>query len=81
MVKVVMPGRMNIKCTHCRASFGVELAQLRGIAELSCPFCAGKFSLYDGLTGQDRKRVYHAIRDELERQVYERQISEGEISF
>jgi predicted Zn finger-like uncharacterized protein len=81
MVKVALPAKLDLTCTHCRASFGVVLAQLSGRNALRCPFCTGEFSLYDGLTGQDRKRIYHAIRDDLERQVYERQVNEGKIGF
>jgi hypothetical protein len=38
-----------------------------------CPFCGQEFEIYAGLSGQLRRRFYHAIRDHIERRVYEQQ--------
>lgn len=81
MAKVTLPERIALTCTTCREVFIVQLRQLRGRDEICCPFCAARFNLFDALTGTTRRQVYYAIRDELERQVYEKQLADGKIIF
>lgn len=81
MIKVTLPGTIELACPACRERFQLVLSQLGGQAALSCPFCAGKFDIYDGLTGQSRRKIYHAIRNELERQAYELQLQQGKVQF
>ena len=81
MAKVSLPDRIELTCTACREIFFVHLRQLRGQDEICCPFCAARFNLFDALTGTNRRQVYYAIRDEIERLVYEKQLSDGKIVF
>jgi hypothetical protein len=81
MVRVVLPGKLSLTCPHCRGAFDAALRNLSGCRALSCVFCGGQFNLYDALSPMDRRRVYHAVRDELERQVYEKKLEQGEIGF
>lgn len=81
MIKVTLPGTIELVCPACRERFQLGLSQLGGKAEMGCPFCAAKFNIYDGLTGQSRRKVYHAIRNELERQAYELQLQQGKVGF
>jgi hypothetical protein len=81
MIKVTLPGAIEIACPACRERFTLKLRQLGGQAELGCPFCAARFNIYDGLTGQNRRKVYHAIRNDLEQRVYELQVKQGKVGF
>jgi hypothetical protein len=81
MARVSLPEQIELTCTACREVFFVRLRQLRDRDEISCPFCAARFNLFDALTGTTRRKVYYAIRDELERLVYEKQLEDGRIVF
>lgn len=81
MIKVTLPDAIELACPACRERFILELRQLGGQAELGCPFCSTKFNIYDGLTGHSRRKVYHAIRNELEQRAYELQVKQGKVGF
>ncbi|MBN2082461.1 hypothetical protein JW859_09700 [bacterium] len=44
---------------------------------LTCPFCAAGFEVYDALPSMLRRRVYQTIRDELEHRIYNAQRKQG----
>ena len=81
MVKVTLPRTLNLVCPDCQGRFGVQLKQLSGRFTLVCPYCGEKFNTYDALTGMERRRVYHAIRDRLEQLIYEHKLKEGDVGF
>ncbi|GEM_PF-2637151 len=69
-MRIDLPEQLTLCCPHCDASIGVRSKSLDGHGELVCPFCAESISLYDALPVQLRRRVYHALRDALESDVY-----------
>jgi hypothetical protein len=75
MIQVSLPGIVELHCPaeECKGEFHVTSTRLNNCIGLFCPFCGKPFTVYDGLGGQLRRKVYHAIRDHLERRVYEQQ--------
>ena len=71
MVRVSLPREIELHCPECRGKFKTTTRSLSKRATVNCPYCACEFSVYDALNGLLRRQVYHAIRDELERRVYE----------
>ena len=83
MIKVSLPGMVELHCPDpgCAGAFTVTSNALNSCPALFCPFCGQKFDVYAGLSGQLRRRVYHAIRDHIERRVYEQQQIDKEDYF
>lgn len=71
-MRVDLPARLDLACPHCRGAFAVKTKALHKRPDLQCPFCAGRVSIYDALPVQLRRRVYHALRDSVESDVYQR---------
>ena len=71
MIRVDLPGLLELNCPKCGGGFSIAPSQLQDKTLLHCPLCAAAFNLYDGLSGQTRRRVYHAVRNALEQRVYE----------
>jgi hypothetical protein len=71
MPRIHLPETVELRCTACRLPMLLESKLLSERETLSCPFCRSEFSIYEGLSGKLRRQIYHAIRDELERRVYE----------
>ena len=80
-MRVVLPGRITLSCPTCRGSFQIAARELSGRPHFNCPFCDQVFNLYDALPVKERRKIYHAIRDALEQQVYEKKRDEGGLIF
>jgi hypothetical protein len=81
MIKITLPGRIELRCTACREAFKVEARQLHGRRELSCPFCRETVDLYNSMSPTERRQIYYAIRDALEQRIYDLKRESGELEF
>jgi transcription elongation factor Elf1 len=81
MVKVPLPLKLKLVCPDCQGGFSVQLKQIHARFTLACPYCGEKFNTYDALTGLERRRVYHALRDRVEQMIYEQKLEEGDVAF
>jgi hypothetical protein len=71
MINIDLPEKLEMTCPGCEISFIISPKLLHEREELYCPACGKQFSCYDGLTGQTRRQLYHAVRDAMEQRVYE----------
>ncbi len=79
-MKISIPETVNISCSSCDNSFGILTRNLAGRTELFCPACGEPIDIYSGLDAQVRRRMYQAVRNEIERNVYNAQqepVSDG----
>jgi hypothetical protein len=71
MPRIHLPALVELTCTSCGKPMTVESHLINGRSSVHCPFCRFEYNIYDGLSGQLRRQIYHALRDEIERRVYE----------
>ena len=69
-MKILLPDKLELTCTHCRETFKVKSSSTHNKAEITCPFCAKMSNLSDCLPTRVRRQIYHALRDEFEQRVY-----------
>ena len=67
---VNLPGALELTCPQCSKSFTTKARHLDAQDQVKCPFCDNQFGIYQGLAGRLKRKVYHAVRDELEHRVY-----------
>lgn len=77
MVRVSLPGEVELTCPECQQRFKVASRSLSGRSTLTCPFCAQPFQTYDAFDGLLKRQVYHAVRDAVEHRVYEQKHMES----
>jgi hypothetical protein len=80
-VNVTLPGVLDLTCPGCKAEFSIAAKLVSRRQFVTCPLCAKNFNTYDGLAGDVRRRIYHAVRDYIEQRVYENQAMEREGYF
>ncbi len=77
MVRISLPGEVEVTCPACRQSFKLASRSLSGRPTLTCPFCTENFQTYDAFDGLLKRQVYHAVRDALEHRIYEQKRMES----
>jgi len=73
-MKVLLPENLNLRCPKCKAVFTIPSKSLDGKLELTCPMCGRNGDSLDFLPTKVKRQVYHALRDEVERDIYQRYI-------
>ena len=70
MIHVRLPHIVSLVCPACheRCELGAELLHNRD--QLHCPVCGASSDIYGMLAGPLRRRLYHAVRDEMENRIY-----------
>jgi len=71
MPKVLLPQQIKLTCPDCKGRFIVYSQDIRNKAEICCPWCGESFDVYDGVDTDLKRRIYQAVRDEIEQRVYE----------
>lgn len=70
-ISVLLPAELDLECPQCKGSFSVPAMEISRRQFVGCPLCSRNFNVYDGLSGEVRRRIYHAVRDYIEQRVYE----------
>ena len=69
-MRINLPEEVQFTCPGCTGKFRLQARLLHGREQLTCPSCAVSFTVYDGLPAMLKRKAYHALRDELERIMY-----------
>ncbi len=69
-MRISLPALIELTCPTCHGKATVTLAALNRKLELNCPFCREGFKILDAVSGKLRRKVYYALRDNLEQAVY-----------
>lgn len=72
-IMIEVPAMLELSCPLCKANYSIESNRLAQVADIYCPICGARSSLYESMAGEVRRRIYHAVRDELEHRIYEQQ--------
>ena len=80
-ISVTLPGELKLDCPSCRGSFSLPAVHASRRQFIACPLCLKNFNVYDGLSGDVRRRLYHAVRDYIEQRVYETKAMESRDYF
>lgn len=75
MIHVRMPEVVNMCCPSCREHFQLKAELLHERDTLHCPACGATSGIYRMLEGRLRRRLYQAVRDEIENRVHQLQSS------
>lgn len=80
-ISVTLPGELKLDCPNCKGQFSVPAVHISRRQFIGCPLCLKNFNVYDGLSGDVRRRIYHAVRDYIEQRVYETKAMESQGYF
>jgi transcription elongation factor Elf1 len=80
-VSIELPSRVDFTCPACHAEYSIEALLLSSRETLYCPLCGISSSVYESLHGEVRRRIYHAVRDAIEHNVYEQQMMDRQDYF
>ena len=75
MIHVRLPELVSLVCPHCRKRCQLRAELLHERDQLHCPACGQASNIYEMLAGPLRRRLYHAVRDEMENRIYHAQDS------
>jgi uncharacterized protein YbaR (Trm112 family) len=80
MIHVRIPEIVSLICPVCREGFELRAELLHERELLHCPACGTASGIYEMLAGRLRRRIYQAIRNDMENQIHLRQqdINSGE---
>ncbi len=73
MIHVRLPETVQLVCPLCREHFSLRAQLLDDRSELHCPACGRNSAIYTMLEGRLRRRLYQAVRDEMENQIHQAQ--------
>lgn len=73
MIHVRLPEVVSLICPACRESCELKAELLHEREVLHCPACGTASGIYQMLAGPLRRRIYQAVRNELENQIHIRQ--------
>ena len=71
MIHVRLPEVVRLVCPHCRESWQLSVKLLHERNELHCPACGEISGIYKLLESRLRRRLYQAVRDEMENRIHE----------
>lgn len=69
-MRISLPTLIELTCPACHGKATVTLAALNRKLELACPFCREEFKIFGAVSGKLRRKVYYALRDNLEQAIY-----------
>ncbi|MCB1218334.1 hypothetical protein KDL44_13165 [bacterium] len=70
MIHVRLPERVRLVCPSCREACELDVKLLDQRNELHCPACGKRSGIYQMLDSRLRRRIYQAVRDEMENRIH-----------